>query len=85
MAGFNAMEGFTIAKNPWRNSKYGKGPHYFRTSTPRQSNTEDQQKVRKDFAEAAESAAESCSNLDGMARNECQLAEVAEEMEEEDD
>lgn len=80
MSAFNPMDGVTIAKNPWRNSKYGSGTHYFRTSNPRESNTEAQQQVRRQFARAAENAAEACSGLDGMARNECQLEQVADEM-----
>lgn len=80
MSAFNITEGVTFAKNPWRNTRYGKGTHYVRTSNPQESNTEDQKRVRSAFASAAKSAAQNCSGEEGMANAECRAAYVADRL-----
>lgn len=76
MAAFNPMEGLTVAKNPWRNTQYGKGTHYFRTAFPSNPDTQAQQQARDRFASAARSAASACSGETGISNMVCRAREM---------
>lgn len=76
MAGFNPMEGVTIAKNPWRNTEFGKGTHYFKTAFPSESDSDAVRQQRERFGSVASQAASACSNESGMSNAVCRARYV---------
>lgn len=71
MPAFNPMDGFTIAKNPWKGTRFANGTHYFKTAYPSVGNSQAQQNQREEFARARQQAQQQCSAESGKARMEC--------------